>query len=265
MSYRILQVAALAAVLMAATGCQILHKMGTAGMPSIKGTGPSKGEERTVGDFERIDIGGPFKVEVRVGPNASLKVEAQENILKAIRSEVKNGTLQVWTENSFESTEPLKLTITTPRLTALDGSGACIGNLEGVNSDKFMLNLSGASRMHVKGVAKDVTLETSGASEVVWDKLIATRVAVKGSGACTLLLSGSADSIDMDVSGACSLKGEDFVVKNATVMGSGGCELSINASERIDGELSGGTNLRHSGKAQVSVSTNGGASVLYKP
>lgn len=265
MSYRILHVAALAAVLMAATGCQILQKMGTAGMPSIKGSGPSKGEDRTVEDFERIDIGGPFKVVVKVGPKASLNVEAQENILKAIRSEVKGGTLRVWTENSFESTEPLKLTITTPKLTGMDGSGACIGDVEGVNSEKFALNLSGASRMHVKGVVKYFNLEASGASEVVWDNLQAETVAVNGSGASTLLLSGSADSIDIDVSGACNLKGENFVVKDATVKGSGGCELSINATERIDGELSGGTSLRHTGKAQISVATSGGASVSAKP
>jgi hypothetical protein len=264
MSYKILRLAALASVLLFATGCQFLNKIGSA-LPSVKGVGPVKSEDRTVGDFERVDVGGGFKVTVKVGPKASLKIDAQDNILKAIQSEVKNGTLRVWTDGSIETSEPVKLTITTPRLSSLDASGACIVDLDGVDAAKFAVNLSGASKMHIQGNAKDVSIQTSGSSEAVWDNLKTTSIKVNASGACTVLLSGSSDTMNLELSGASILKAENLIIKNASVQASGACNVSLNASETIEGEISGGSSLRHSGKAKVSVEATGGSSVSATP
>lgn len=78
------------------------------------GSGNIVTENRTVEPFDEIVVGGSFDVEVRIGPNAELKVEADDNVLKYIKTTVSGNSLKIRTENNHGfSNVHMKVYITT--------------------------------------------------------------------------------------------------------------------------------------------------------
>jgi hypothetical protein len=61
----------------------------------------------------------PIVVDVRVGPATSLVVEADSNLLPLIRTDVRGDKLNIETERSYRSRNPVRVTYTVPRLTDL--------------------------------------------------------------------------------------------------------------------------------------------------
>ncbi len=62
----------------------------------IRGKGPVKTESRNVSGFHAIDLNVSAEVEVKISDNYFVEVEAQENLLPILKTEVENGTLKIY-------------------------------------------------------------------------------------------------------------------------------------------------------------------------
>lgn len=228
----------LAFLFMASVGC-------TYASHGIHGDGDVVKQERSVSPFNGIEVGGAFEVYLTQGDKESLVVEADENLLDIIETEVHGNTLKIRTTKDIKNPKELNVYITFKELKSLDVSGAC--ELHGEN--KFNLG--------------DLDLDCSGASNVML-KFSASEVGMDCSGASKVELYGIAESLDLDLSGASNLDASELEVKvcNADVSGASHGKLFVTGE--LSADVSGAANLKYKGDAHLKDHDVSGAGSLKK-
>ena len=189
-----------------------------------KGSGNMKTEQRDVSGFKAIDVGGAFEVEITAQKDFSLEVEADDNLLQYIKTEVDGETLEIKVEKSVKPSNPLKIRITAPDVKSLELSGASKVNLVNLSNDALSLDSSGASKITLQGTTGNFDVEMSGASKLDAENLKAENVSIDSSGAShatvfvtgdlkadlsgatNVTYTGSPKSVDKKTSGASSVK-----------------------------------------------------------
>ena len=85
------------------------------------------------------------------------------------------------------------------------------------------------------------------------------------SGASTVELEGTAADVTIDASGASSMKLKDFSAVNVTIGLSGASNGTVNASGKLDCNLSGASSLSYIGNPTLgSVDVSGGSKISQK-
>ena len=183
-------------------------------MSGVQGSGTSKSETRNVSGFTKIDTGGAINVEVAVQKDFSVVVEADDNLLTNIKTEVSGDTLKIYSEDRISSKTRINVVISMPALEGLDVSGASSGNVANVNADSLELKASGASKIKIDGTAKQLNADASGASTIEAENLKVADADVEASGASKATVAATND-LKVDASGASKISyvGEPKSVK----------------------------------------------------
>lgn len=201
----------------AATGCH--HGMGV----GLRGSGKRMSQKRTVSPFTSISTEGAFTIEVTCQKDPSLEVEADDNVLDAITTEVNNKVLRLRNTKNYSVDEPVKFKITLPNLEGLSVSGAGKIDIKGMNNDKFEIDSSGAPTISVSGNTKLVDIDTSGAGKIDTHNLHASRGVVDSKGASKVDLD-VADQLDVTIAGPSQVTYKGDPVVNKTIRGPGKVE-----------------------------------------
>lgn len=170
----------------------------------VRGNGKIKYANRSVSDFKKIDIGGAFTVNVKVGSSPSLKIQAEENLIPLIKTTVRGDKLIIDTKKNISPRKEIVINITTNYLESIECSGANDINVSGISSDNFDVELSGAGSIDLQGDAKVVHAELSGAGNINAENLKASRVYISVSGAASARVYAK-DYLDASVSGVGSI------------------------------------------------------------
>ncbi len=200
----------------------LLLAAGAAAAGTIEGSGNVQIEERSVGEFHGLSLLGSPDVSITVGGSPSLTVEADDNILPLITTEVRDGILHIGSEKSFSTRKGIHVRLTVPELRSVMIKGSGDVEAEGVYGDLF-------------------------------------RVAIKGSG--DVVAAGSVDRVEADVigSGDIQLFGLDAVHGEATVKGSG--DILIQASGSLELSVMGSGDIRYRGPAEVRKKVHGSGDI----
>jgi hypothetical protein len=167
----------------------------------VKGSGNIQNEKRNLADFKTIEVGGVFEVEVVAQKDFSVEVEADDNLLQLIKTEVRNGTLEISAEKRISSKNPIRVRISAPDVERLEVSGASKLSLTNLKNDSLKVDASGASKLSVVGETRNLDIELSGASRLDAENLKSENVNVDGSGASNASINVSGD-LKADLSGA---------------------------------------------------------------
>lgn len=172
----------------------------------IKGNGNMQKVNRSTSSFTQIEVGGAFDVQLSQG-DTKVIVEADDNLLPYIETNVKEGVLCIRTKSKIIINKPasLKIYITAPDITSISMSGATNIKSTGIlNYPKLDLEASGASDATLKINADKLEVDASGASCIKLE-LNARELETEASGASDITLSGSAINHHSEVSGAASI------------------------------------------------------------
>jgi hypothetical protein len=167
----------------------------------IKGSGTSKTEQRNVTGFREIEAGGAINLEVDAQKDFSVTVEADDNLLQYIKTEVSGDTLKIYSEGKISPTTKFNVKISMPALEGLDVSGASDAKIVNVKADSLELKASGASDVIINGEAKELKANASGASEINAENLRAENADVDASGASSATVSAT-NELNVEASGA---------------------------------------------------------------
>ena len=161
------------------------------GVTGIKGDGNVVKQERNLDSFSAIDVGGAFKVFLTQGDKEFAIVEADENLLDVISTEVRGQTLVIKTTEDIRDSEAMNIYLTFKDLKKMDISGACdLSSENKLKLEDLELDCSGASDVDLKMEVMDLELDFSGASNID--------------------LYGSAENVELDLSGASDLDAYDL-------------------------------------------------------
>ena len=187
---------------------------------TVKGSGNVQIEERSVGDFHGIRLIGSPDVHITVGGAPSLTLEAEDNLLPLISTEVKNGILEISSEKSFSSRKPIRVTLTVPELRSVNVLGSGDIMAEGVSGDTFRAMVKGSGDIELTGAVGHVEVEVLGSGDIELFGLEAVdgTATVKGSGDIHIQASGS---LDLKVLGSGDIRYRGSAEVHQEVHGSG--------------------------------------------
>ncbi|RMG29065.1 MAG: DUF2807 domain-containing protein [Bacteroidetes bacterium] len=212
----------------------------------IKGNGKVVRESRDLRNFDAISVGGSFDVFLRQGRSQSLVVEADENLLDIISTEVNNGTLKIKTEKNIQQAEKLNIFITVEDLRSLEVSGAADLIAEG------------------SIYADDLKIKCSGSADVKLLDLRAENLACSASGSADIRLAGRAQSLTASMSGSSDLQARDFKTESCTLQLSGSSDAFVYASQSLTASASGSSDVHCYGSPEHrQVSSSGAADVNF--
>src|SRR6266513_3528707 len=77
----------------------------------IAGSGVRKTEKRELKSFNAIDTAGAYELDVTCQKPASFEIEADDNILPLIKTEVRDGILFVSSDQQYHSAKPVSLRV----------------------------------------------------------------------------------------------------------------------------------------------------------
>lgn len=167
----------------------------------IKGSGNLKTEKREVSDFKSVDVGGVFKVEITAQKDFDVQIEADDNLLQYINTEIDGETLEISTTKRISSHNPIIVKIGAPDIENLEVSGASSVMLTNLNNESLKIDLSGASNVKIEGNTKNLNVELSGASRLDSGNLQSENISVDASGASKADVFAS-NRLEADLSGA---------------------------------------------------------------
>jgi hypothetical protein len=184
---------------------------------TVSGSGVRKSEKRDLAAFTQINVTGSFAIEAKSQKPVSVEIEADDNILPLVITEVRNGVLYIKPEKGYNSKQGVSVRITVPDLTKIEATGASNFRVDDVKNDRFEIRTTGASTVVVSGRTSDLEINTTGAGEVDTHSLHAARANVKSSGAATVEVYAN-EQLDANVSGAGSVaySGDPKVVNKKT-------------------------------------------------
>jgi hypothetical protein len=188
----------------------------------VKGSGNMATEQRGVSDFDAIDVGGVFQVDVVLGKEYSVEIEADDNLLPLIETDVRGSTLHIDLDKKVSTQNGLIVRITAPNIERIDVSGASKVTASGFSGDTLTIDCSGASRVKLAGETALLKVDVSGASNVDAEALKAVNATVDASGASRVDVSVSGE-LTSEASGASriSYSGQPSnVIKNKSGAGS---------------------------------------------
>jgi len=200
----------------------------------VKGNGNVKSEVRPVSDdFSTIKVSEGLDVYVTQDDKASVTVEADENIIGFIRTDIQNDVLRIHLEERVGRAESKKILVTLPNITGLEtSSGAKLETNHTINADRLELHSSSGSHLKVNVNADEVNCHSSSGSHI--------------------RISGTTGIIYTDASSGSQIKANELKAKKAVSKASSGANISINASEESEINTSSGGNVHNYGSASVS-------------
>lgn len=208
---------ALLALVAALGGCQLFHK-------GPSGSGKIKVEKRSVSGFKAVNVSGAYEMEIVAQQEPGLEIEGDDNLLPRVRTEVKDGVLDIYNDESYSTKTAIRLRISVPQLDGVSTSGASDIVVSNVKSDDFNVSTSGAGTLKISGFAKALDLQISGAGQVDTKDLRAERVSVNSSGAAEADVYASEDlRVSASGAGTVNYYGDP---KNVSENVSGGASIS---------------------------------------
>jgi len=207
--------------------------------------GPPKEDVRHLDAFSGIGISVSADVYYTPGNTHEIRIEGEARDVDDLKTEVKDGFLQVKYENWRVRHSKLTLYITSKELDAVRISGSAnFRSGEPVSSD-------------------ELELATSGSGGIQFDRLNSDEIDVKISGSGNIELNqGDADELDAKISGSGKLNAESFEVSEVTAAISGSGSIRITVKEDLDAKISGSGKVYYHGTPRVNSVSSGSGKVV---
>jgi len=202
-----------------ASGCGKIHH-------GVAGSGKRVTQKRDVPAFTSINTQGAFNIAVVCQKPVALELEADDNLVPLVSTEVSNNILYVKGLQNFSVSEPIALKISVPNLDGLSISGAGTLEISDMKNDRFEIDSSGAPTIKVSGNTKVVDIDTAGAAKIDTHNLHAARAVVDSKGVSKVDLAAT-DQLDVKISGPSRVTYVGDPVVNKTVNGPGKVEKKL--------------------------------------
>jgi len=213
----------------------------------VTGNGDVKTEERKTRDFTGIRTSSAIDVYLSQGSKHSVVVEADENLLEYIVTEVKDDVLRIYPDDvNIRRAEKLRVYVTMKDVEYLGTSSA--GDIIGetpVKAEKLKISASSSGDVKLEVYARELSLKTSSAGDII--------------------LKGTADYVEASTSSAGDIKAVEMKVKEAELSSSSAGDIKITVTERLKARASSAGDIYFYGNPKfVDAKSSSGGDVVRK-
>ena len=211
---------------------------------TITGSGNVKTENRNLSGFTGISVQRSLEVEVEQSDKFEVVVEADDNILSHITTEVRDGILVIETDiNNFDNVNKKKIRVKMPNVASLESSSAAtIKSKNTLISENLTVDASSASRIEISVEAENLTLGSSSGSNID--------------------IHGKAIKLNADASSGSEIDADDLMVNDIIASSSSGSSTSVHPILSLTAEASSGSSIHyHNIPKKIARSTSSGGDI----
>ncbi|WP_440134942.1 head GIN domain-containing protein [Chitinophaga sancti] len=210
----------------------------------ITGSGTIKKESRSASAFKSIAASGSFNVYITPGSGTNIEIEADDNLLPYIVTDIENGELQLHVKKGYDIKPTQKITVNVSMAEIKE------------------LAASGSGGFYSKGTLKGDKVELGISGSVIIDMdLNAEKLEIGVSGSTKIALRGNVTKVEYGISGSASVDALALKSENVEVGVSGSGDLAVNAEKKLDISVSGGAKIRYKGNPSINQSSSGSSKV----
>ncbi len=192
----------------------------TVSVPAVIGSGTAATEQRSVGSFTKVRVDEAIKATVIVGPDVSVSVTTDDNVLSSVSTTVVAGRLNVSMSGSSQPRVPVTVAITMPSLEDVGAGSAASVTVTGVNSPSLTASADSAAALVVRGNADSIAVTANSAASADLGGVPAQSATVTvGSGARATVNAQVSVSGSVDTGGVVSISGSPATVNVSTNTG----------------------------------------------
>lgn len=208
-----------------------------------KGTGPVKTETRAASDFHGVELNISGDVEVRVSDRYSIEVQAQENLLPLLKTEVENGRLKIYFSENVSFSDNVKVLVSAPAFDDLSISGSGkITALTPIQAERMKASVSGSGDLIVQQ-------GTFGALECN----------ISGSGGFEL--GGSANATEIHISGSGDVNAKQLTSNELRTNIAGSGSVTAHVVQVLKADIAGSGDVFYTGDPSVESNVAGSGEV----
>jgi len=264
------------------SGILVENNIGTA----ERGSGNVVEETRQVSGVTGVDLATIGTVIIHVGDNESLRIEAEDNLMKYFETDARGGTLRISTTPltvNLRPTKPVHFFLTVKDLEQVSISGSGDIQVPDLETKEFRVDIGGSGDVSMGDLNADrLEIYIGGSGNVNTDlvKVSTLRVEINGSGDINLIELDAVDlSLDVngsgnlriddgtvvdqeiDVNGSGNFRAEDLASKNAYIRIGGSGNSTVWVTESLDVRINGSGNVHYYGRPTVSSTGNGSGNI----
>jgi len=213
----------------------------------VTGSGKVTSEDRQVSNFNQVTVSGIGDLIITQGQDETLKIEAEDNLIPLIKTEVTNGTLTIEFEDrgrpvSIRNTKPIKFYLGVKDLQGVTLSGTGNVSADALKTSDLKLTLSGTGNFRFGG-------------------LEAQNLAVLTSGSGNFDLAGKAGSQDVTISGSGEYHAGNLETNTAKLVISGSGKSTLWAAQTLDLRVSGSGDVEYYGQPKLTQNISGSGNI----
>lgn len=252
-----------------------------------RGSGNVVEESRLISGVTGVDLATIGSVIIEIGDKESLRIEAEDNLMKYFETSIRAGTLKISTDPSsinLRPTKPVYFFLTVKNLDQASISGSGDIQVPDLKSSQFNASIGGSGDINMGNLdGEQLEIDIGGSGDVSTDRVKVTsmQVNINGSGDITLaelvgdelslnvngsgslrINDGNVNTEYIDVNGSGNLQAEDLSSKVSKIRIGGSGNINIWVVDTLDARISGSGNIRYYGRPAVSSSGNGSGDII---
>lgn len=237
------------------------------GIAVVQGSGEVISESRQVSDFSNLTLALDGEVILTQGKAESLTIEAQENLLGHIVTEVRGDTLWIGHKTvpgpMLRTNHPIKFYVSMPDIHSLKISGSGSISTEQIETSELTLKVSGSGDL-VIGQLETTTVKNniSGSGTISIDALTATQMDTKISGSGRCNLSGTVLEQGLNISGSGRYYTSELESQQLSAVISGSGDAWVWVTEKLDARILGSGDIFYLATPEINSNISGSGEVI---
>ncbi len=204
---------------------------------------PLVDEVRSVSSFQSIELSGNIELILKKDTFQNVVVSCPEDFNSKLKTEVENGVLKIYSDQILMN-RTLKVTVSSNSIKNITAKGAC--------------KISTENQL----IYPELSLVLLGASEADLDVNILGLMNLEAKGASHVELKGIANTLKINGVGASEIEAESLIAKSAEIHVTGATHANVYASESINAEAHGASEIECKGHPKsIKKSDSGGSSI----
>jgi hypothetical protein len=212
---------------------------------TIRGSGIVVEEERTVRDFNSVTIRSFGNLIIEFGDEESLRIEAEDNLMEYIETDVRGDTLVFSTKNGYnlKPSEPVRYYLTMVEL------------------EEILIYGSGDIEASVVDVDQ-LSIKIWGSGDIEFDELMSDefKIEIFGSGDININ-SGKVTEEEIRIPGSGDVSVGDLRAESADVKISGSGDVTVWVTDYLKVRILGSGNVKYYGDPSVDLSASGSGDI----
>lgn len=214
------------------------------GITGVKGNRNVISEDRNISsDFNRIKVQQGISLYLTQANSTEITVEADENILDLLITEVKNNELKIYFDKKVYKAKARKVYLTTKNISEIrTSSGASVKTENTIQSKTLVLDSSSGSSIKAKVNADEIESSTSSGANID--------------------IYGETNKLSARASSGSSIDADDLVALDVSAKVSSGANIDVHVKEYLTAKASSGGDIDYKGSPKkINKNTSSGGSV----